>query len=88
MSQCAKEVGGDQHIELPGVEHQLHRAGIDDDLCRRKKFMTDTIYWSSLFVIRRIFSLQGDVISTLVPRPKSNNIGAPDDWQPNSGKPG
>ena len=26
-----KQVGGDQHVELPGVEHQFHRAGIDDD---------------------------------------------------------
>ena len=26
----AEEVGRDQHVELPGVEHELHRAGIDD----------------------------------------------------------
>ncbi len=27
----AEQVGRDQHVELPRVEHQLHRAGIDDD---------------------------------------------------------
>ena len=26
----AEEVGGDDHVELPRVEHELHRAGVDD----------------------------------------------------------
>ena len=26
----AEQVGGDDDVELPGVQHQLHRAGIDD----------------------------------------------------------
>ncbi|MNG34541.1 hypothetical protein D3C84_1210490 [compost metagenome] len=26
----AEQVGGHQHVELPGVEHQLHGAGVDD----------------------------------------------------------
>jgi acyl-CoA hydrolase len=26
----AEEVGRDQHVELPGIQHQLHRAGVDD----------------------------------------------------------
>ncbi len=27
----AEEIGGHQHVELPWIEYQLHRAGVDDD---------------------------------------------------------
>ncbi len=27
----AEQIGGHQDVELPGVEHELHRAGVDDD---------------------------------------------------------
>ncbi len=32
----AEQVGGHQHVELPGIEHELHRAGIDDDRVERE----------------------------------------------------
>ena len=27
----AEQIGGDQHVELPGIQHELHGARIDDD---------------------------------------------------------
>ena len=28
----AEQVGGNDHVELPGIQHKLHRAGVDDAL--------------------------------------------------------